>query len=260
MFTNAIGGSVSRLPRYLSGGGGDGKRQFAIRPPAVVLTLVYSHEEAPLGVVAHVLVHEPFAAGLEAFVQLLDVVRRVGDAAEAEHGDDAVHAAGCDLARSEQRLDAHRHDLVDVLQTRVADLLAQQAVHARVGLDPVDARDAGATGPGGGAALAHRVLLLGGAPARQVLVGEQVHPHAAARSDLDHGAADAGVDNVVDYLGAVYAALQEGDDLALGLGPHFGARDGPEVAEPGGLETAGREERGELAGTEEALDRAGEEG
>ena len=83
------------------------------------LTLVGSHGPACLG--PHVLVHVPPAALLQVAVEGAELALRVGDAAEAEDGDDAVDAAGLDAAlppaaRAAEVLDADGHDLVDALE------------------------------------------------------------------------------------------------------------------------------------------------
>lgn len=180
------------------------------------LTLVHSHEQAalpqPLTLAPNVFVHVPPAARLEVAKELLDVKFGVRDAAETHDRHDAVDALLGHAPGPGQVLDAVRDNLVRVLQARVGGVFAQRGVDAGVGLDAVDPRDA---------------------PARGVQLREDRHPHAGARPDLDHGAADALVLPLLDDAPAGDVALEQGDHARLGRLADARAGCRPEGAEPG---------------------------
>lgn len=157
-------------------------------PKQIDKGLVQIHAPALLGIDADMLKHVPPTPGLQAPVQLRDILGRIWNAAETQHRDDTVYALGRDASCRERVLDSHGDYLVHVVKTRCGDLGTQRPVDGGVRLDAVDVRDA-------------RSLARGGRCVRVVQVGrlwwgvrwrEQRYPHAGAGTDFKDGAAYAG--------------------------------------------------------------------
>lgn len=123
----------------------------------------------------------PATAGLEAAIQLGNVLGRIGNAAQAQDRDDAVDALGRNAPRRQRILDAQRHDFVHILEICGSDLGTQRIVDGRIRLDAVDARDPGSLAP-------RRHRDVGGIVRRR----EHRHPHAGTGTDLEDGSPDAG--------------------------------------------------------------------
>ena len=111
-------------------------------------TLIQLHPPPLRGEAPDVLVDVPPAAGLEVAVQLGHIAARLGDAAQAHDGHDAVDALQGHGARRGEVLDAERHDLVGRLEVGGGDLPAEGRVLGWVGLDAVDFLDGGEVGRG----------------------------------------------------------------------------------------------------------------
>ncbi len=111
-------------------------------------TLIQLHPPTLRAEALDMLIDIPPPSGLEVAVQLRHVVPRLGDAAQAHDGHDAVDALQGDGARRGEVLDTERHNLVGRLEVGGGDLPAEGRVLGWVGLDAVDFLDGGEVGGG----------------------------------------------------------------------------------------------------------------
>lgn len=202
------------------------------------------------------LVDVPPPAFFQVLVQRGDVLFRVGDAAQAENGHDAINAtlveAAIPLGRVTQLLDAEGNDLVGAFQTSFADFAAQRSVRRRVGFDAVDFRDAFSfarlTGLGSPPRRRGGITFPASASSYPAGFGYGVNPHSRTGADLH----DNSLDGRAGWLpgGCDYAlanpSLEKGHDVVRVAFTDQWAHDGPEAAEPRGSEARWGEDGGQV--------------
>jgi hypothetical protein len=220
-----------------------------------------------------VLIDVPPASRPEQLVQAANVIRLIGNAAEAQDRDDAVDGAGLDGSAGPgggvgEGLDADGDDLVDVVDAEVADALAESGGGFGVGFHAVDFGDVVVEEGGFAASLAQAVpipslLFSISAAGIGANLGKHVGPHARPGADFDDHAASRWhtaltTTAVRDDFASAHATLKQRHDAALGVALDRRPDGGPKVAKQGVAEARGGQEGVQVAGAEELDDSGGD--
>lgn len=175
------------------------------------------------------LIGVPATSWLEQVVQKLDVLFRLGDAAEAEDADDAVNAAWLDLAIPGRgvadRFDTDRDNVIYIVHTEVLYTLSERFGRNGVGLYAVHLGDVAACGFS-----VSKAFIVVGAIGTFAKTGKNVGIHATSGTDLDDRTINRGAHDFIMNDTIFDTTFKERNDALLCIKLDIRPDGGPECA------------------------------